>query len=140
MPPALVTIDIFGSVIDWREGLRADLAALGIPLDDRLFEEILADQERAEKSLVFQKYAEITAWSLARRLGVPPPEALAIGRRVGTWPLFPDAREALRAMLLKVPCVAMTNSDKAHGKQVEGDRGKQNRRTSDEQQALHCTA
>jgi 2-haloacid dehalogenase len=123
MLPALLTFDIFGTVIDWQEGLRAELAARGIPLDARLFDEVLADQERAEKSLVFQKYADIMAWSLAKRLGVPPPEALAIGRRIGTWPLFADARAALSDLLAKVPCVAMTNSDKIHGEQVEEQLG-----------------
>ena len=84
---------------------------------------MLADQERAEKSLVFQKYADIMAWSLARRLGVPPPAALAIGRRLGTWPLFADARAALGELLPKVPCVAMTNSDKIHGEQAQAQLG-----------------
>ena len=123
MPPALVTFDIFGTIIDWQEGMRADLARLGITLDSRLFEEVLADQERAEKALVFQTYAEIVAWSLSRRLGVPPPEALAIGRHAGTWPLFADASDSLRALAAHVPCVALTNSDRIHGAQVQKQLG-----------------
>jgi 2-haloacid dehalogenase len=123
MPPALVTFDIFGTIVDWQEGLRADLAKLGISLDSRMFEELLADQERAEKALVFQRYAEIVAWSLSRRLGVPPPEALAIGRGAGNWPLFADARESLRSLMERVPSVALTNSDRIHAEQVQRQLG-----------------
>jgi 2-haloacid dehalogenase len=123
MPPALATFDIFGTIVDWQEGLRADLAKLGISLDSRLFDIVLADQERAEKALVFQSYAEVVAWSLARRLGVPPPEALSIGRGAGNWPLFADARETLRALMARVPCVALTNSDRVHAAQVQRQLG-----------------
>ncbi len=123
MPPVLVTFDVFGTLVDWQAGLRADLARLGISLDSRLFDELLADQERAEKASVFQTYSEVLAWSLSRRLGVPPPEALAIGRSAGNWPLFADVRESLRALMERVPCVALTNSDRIHGAQVQRQLG-----------------
>jgi 2-haloalkanoic acid dehalogenase type II len=122
MRPALLTFDVFGTVVDWRAGLRADLAGLGRPLSDEDFERVLAAQE-ADESGPFRTYREVTAASLVRALELDADAADQIGREVGRWPLFTDAREALRALLGLVPCVAMTNSDRAHGEQVQEQLG-----------------
>ncbi|MCI0379809.1 MAG: hypothetical protein L0215_19690 [Gemmataceae bacterium] len=121
--PELMTFDIFGTVVDWRAGLRRDLAAEGIELSEPRFERLLADQERAERSHYFQKYADITTWSLVRTLGMPPKRVRHIGEQLGRWPLFPDAAEGLRLLLLHAPCVAITNSDMCHGDQVQEQLG-----------------
>ena len=47
----------------------------------------------------------------------------AVSARAGRWPLFDDAHEGLRRLMELAPCVAMTNSDRAHGKDVEGQLG-----------------
>jgi len=52
-------------------------------------------------------------------LALDPADADAIGEGVGRWPAYPDAPEALKAMMAAVPCVAMTNSDREHGAQVQ---------------------
>jgi putative hydrolase of the HAD superfamily len=61
--------------------------------------------------------------SLVDVLGLDPAAADAIGAAVGTWPLFPDSAGALRSLLEIAPCVAMTNSDRAHGEDVRAALG-----------------
>src|SRR5579871_4751678 len=118
MLPVLLTIDVFGTIVDWRSGLRADLAACGRPLGDEQFEEIINTQA-VMQSGAFRTYRDITAASLVQILGLDLTRADAIGRNVGRWPLFSDARAALRRLLQLVPCVAMTNSDLEHGERVQ---------------------
>jgi len=122
MQPLLLTIDVFGTVVDWQTGLAAALASPGITLTDKDFERILAAQE-VDETGPFHTYREITARSLKRALGLSVEIGDAIGRDVGKWPLFPDAREALRRLLAVTRCVAMTNSDRLHGDQVREQLG-----------------
>jgi 2-haloacid dehalogenase len=118
MKPVLLTFDIFGTVIDWQTGLKADMQAAGRPLQPGEFEAVLAAQDHGEAG-GFQPYRDITANSLVRVTGLEKTKADRIGQRIGRWPLFPEARDALRRLLRIVPCVAMTNSDRAHGEQAQ---------------------
>ncbi len=122
MAPSLLTFDVFGTLIDWRSGLRTDLGRLGRELTDADFERVLAAQE-ADESGPFRTYRAITAASLAAALGLDRAAADAIGQNVGRWPLFPDTRDALQELLALAPCVAMTNSDRLHGEQVQEQLG-----------------
>jgi 2-haloalkanoic acid dehalogenase type II len=122
MKPTLLTFDIFGTLIDWRAGLRADLAALGRTLSGDEFERVI-DAQAADEAGPFRTYGEITAASLAQVLGLDRAAADAVGGNVGRWPLFPDSREALRGLMTVAPCVAMTNSDRTHGEQVQEQLG-----------------
>jgi FMN phosphatase YigB (HAD superfamily) len=54
-----------------------------------------------------------------RELGVEPEAADRIGAELGRWPLFSDSPVGLKAMMALAPCVAMTNSDRAHGVAVQ---------------------
>ena len=122
MKPTLVTFDVFGTIVDWRRGLQADLADVGCPCSDALFARILAVQDRLEAGL-YRTYREITAASLVEAARLNADAADKIGQRVGQWPLYPDVRQALQRMLKLVPCIAMTNSDRIHGKQVQEQLG-----------------
>lgn len=116
--PALLTFDIFGTVLDWRRGLREAVAEHGASLDEETFDRVVDAQGAAEQGR-FRSYAAITAASLVQELALPVPAARAIGRTVGTWPLYEDARPGLARLLRLAPCVATTNSDGAHGEQVQ---------------------
>lgn len=122
MNPRVMTFDVFGTVLDWRTGLERDLASRGISLTEARFEAILAAQDRMEQE-GFRLYSEITQVSLQQVLGLGEPEAAEIAGHVGHWPLFPDSSRALHRLLDQVPCVAMTNSDRNHGEQVQGQLG-----------------
>lgn len=118
MLPRVLTFDIFGTVLDWRAGLASDLRLRGVELTSSNFEAILAVQERLEHER-FRPYADITSQSLTEVLALPAAEAEAIGTNVGHWPLYPDSMSALLRLIQRTPCIAMTNSDRAHGEQVQ---------------------
>ncbi|HEX5759195.1 MAG TPA: HAD-IA family hydrolase [Thermoanaerobaculia bacterium] len=120
--PALLTFDIFGTVVDWRRGLEAALRAEGIAPAPGDFDRTI-DLQAALEQERFRPYREITARSLVAALGVPQEAADRIGAAVGTWPLYPDAREGLRRLQALAPCAAMTNSDRAHGEQARAQLG-----------------
>jgi len=123
VPPALFTFDVFGTVLDWRAGLRASLAVRGRTLSDEDFERVVDRQGALEQEGPFLTYRETVARSLVDVLGLPADDADAIGREVGTWPAFPDSRAALIRLQRRAPCVAMTNSDRAHGADVQARLG-----------------
>jgi 2-haloacid dehalogenase len=120
--PRLFTFDIFGTVLDWRRGLQEAAAAAGYPLDDATFDRVI-DAQAVIEARAFRPYAEIVAESLERVIGMDADAARAIGRGAGTWPLYADSREALRRLKAVAPCAATTNSDVAHGDQVQAALG-----------------
>ena len=120
--PSLMTFDIFGTVLDWRQGLVDAAAAHGIDIDDKRFQAVIDHQARAESG-PYRSYAEIAADSLIQVLRMPKKAARTIAEEAGGWPLFPDAADGLRALMRIAPCVAMTNSDQSHGKQVQDQLG-----------------
>ena len=120
--PRLFTFDIFGTVVDWREGLLAAVRANGGKAGPAEFQAIIDHQADAERAS-YRPYAEIVAESLKRVLRMSRARARAIGDGAGGWPLFPDARDGLRRLLRMAPCVAMTNSDARHGSAVQRQLG-----------------
>ena len=101
--PSLITFDVFGTIIDWRTGLQADLAKAGCPCSDELFDRIIAAQAGFESG-PFRSYREITAASLIQIAGLDPTVADQIGQRVGHWPFFPDARAKRLCSALRRAC------------------------------------
>jgi 2-haloacid dehalogenase len=111
MKPALLTFDIFGTVIDWRRGLG------GADFDRLVDVQGELEQER------FRPYAEIVAESLVRVRRLDVISAARLAAEAGTWPLYPDSRQALRRMKHVAQIAATTNSDRAHGEQVQAQLG-----------------
>lgn len=120
--PTLLTFDIFGTVLDWRRGLVDAVAAHGVDMDDRRFQAVIDHQARAESG-PYRSYSDIAAESLVSVLRLPKKAAREIAEDAGEWPLYPDAADGLRALMRVAPCVAMTNSDQSHGKQVQDQLG-----------------
>jgi 2-haloalkanoic acid dehalogenase type II len=123
MPPALLTFDVFGTVLDWRRGLEGSLASRGISVGPGDFDRIVDRQGELERESPFRTYREITARSLVDVLRASAADADAIGAELGTWPPYPDSPAALRSLMAVAPCVAITNSDRAHGEQVQAGLG-----------------
>jgi 2-haloalkanoic acid dehalogenase type II len=117
--PALLSFDVFGTVLDWRSGLRADLLARGRTLSDAEFDAVVDRQGALEQEPPFRTYREITARSLVDVLGLDPDAADAIGAGVGGWPFYREAPAALLRLQRRAPCAALTNSDRAHGVAVQ---------------------
>ncbi|MEZ0231025.1 MAG: hypothetical protein ACAI25_20585, partial [Planctomycetota bacterium] len=116
--PALLTFDIFGTVLDWRAGHLRDAPSLGAEDFDRVVDR----QGVLEQEDPTRPYAEIVARSLIEA-GVAPERAREIGANAGRWPLFADSREGMRRLQGVAPCMALTNSDRAHGEQVQEQLG-----------------
>ncbi len=114
-----MTFDIFGTVVDWKTGLER---AMGGPLSEAAFSAVIDRQGELETE-GFRAYAEIVAQSLVDEAGLSADEAARIGAAAGTWPPFPDAAEALKRLRAIAPCAAITNSDLAHGAQVQAQLG-----------------
>jgi len=112
LAPALLTFDIFGTVLDWRKGVG-----------ESDFDRIVDVQGDLEQQQRFRTYTEIVAESLVRVRRVDVVTAAGIAAQAGNWPLFPDSRDALRRIRAVAPCVATTNSDRAHGEQVQAQLG-----------------
>jgi 2-haloacid dehalogenase len=111
MKPHILTFDVFGTVVDWRSGLG------GADFDRLIDVQGELEQER------FRPYAEIVAESLVRVRRLDVVTAARLGAEAGTWPLYPDSREALRRMQRSAKIAATTNSDRAHGEQVQAQLG-----------------
>ncbi len=118
MRPRLLTFDVFGTVIDWRRGLRDSLRFHGVELRDPDFDRVIDAQAEIEGGR-FRSYTSIVASSLVSVLDIPAATAQAIGEGIGHWPLYPDAREGMRRLRAIAPCVAITNSDAIHGRQAQ---------------------
>ena len=121
--PALLTFDVFGTVLDWRRGLAEALAPAGVVLDDALFDRIVDAQGALEARPPFRRYREIVAESLRTVCGLDAARADAIGAAAGTWPAYPDSAAALRHLLARARCAALTNSDRDHGEEVQARLG-----------------
>jgi 2-haloalkanoic acid dehalogenase type II len=122
MIPELLTFDIFGTVLDWRQGLRRSLLRHGVELGPLDFDRVI-DIQAGLESGSFRSYAPIVASSLVLALGIPLATARAIGEEAGSWPAYPDSRGALSRLRRIAPCVASTNSDQSHGRQVQRELG-----------------
>jgi 2-haloalkanoic acid dehalogenase type II len=114
MSIALLTFDIFGTVLDWRAGLAR--------LTDAQFEQAIDRQAELEQG-TWRSYTEIVARSLMSVAPFDAVTAARLGAEAGNWPLFADSAEALRKLRSVAPCQAITNSDKSHGEQVQAQLG-----------------
>jgi 2-haloalkanoic acid dehalogenase type II len=114
MSIALLTFDIFGTVLDWRTGLSR--------LTDEQFERAI-DRQGALEQGTWRSYTEIVAQSLLELGCFDAVSAARIGAEAGSWPLFADSAEALRKLRSVAPCAAVSNSDKSHGEQVQAQLG-----------------
>jgi len=120
--PRLFTFDIFGTVVDWREGLLSAVRSNRGKGGTEEFQAMIDAQAEAERAS-YRPYADLVADSIRTVLGMSPARARAIGQGAGEWPLFPDARDGLRRLLRIAPCIAMTNSDAHHGIAVQRQLG-----------------
>lgn len=94
------TFDCYGTLVDWREGIRRELARLfgearSGDLLDRYYR--LEPQVQASGDLAYRDVLARTLDAVAGEAGlaVPPAEEDALGASLPAWPVFPDVRDAL---------------------------------------------
>lgn len=117
--PVLLTFDVFGTVLDWRRGTLEAIARAGGSLPESRFDEVVDAQGRLEQATPGRPYRDVVAESLVEVAGLSPEAAAEIGATAGAWPLFADSAAALARLERAAPCGATTNSDRAHGEQVQ---------------------
>lgn len=107
LPPAWVTLDCYGTLVDWRAGLLGSLAPiLGTPpseTKDRFFRTYLAEERRVETG-PYRPYREVMAEALlaaAEITGIALPRSAAqeVPESIPEWPLFPDTSTSLREIV-----------------------------------------
>lgn len=121
-PPVLITFDIFGTVLNWYDGMKGSFLNKRLKLNREMFGRIIDFQGIAEQS-VFRKYTDISTDSLMKVAGMNPTDAAEISRNLGLWPLFPDSKDAIATMMKHCDCIAMSNSDLIHAEQVQRQLG-----------------
>jgi 2-haloacid dehalogenase len=94
------TFDCYGTLIDWKGGIRRALADVWPDADaDRLlarYHEIEPDVQAGRGIAYRQVMAEVLARiATAEGLVVPPGREDALGTSLPTWPPFPETRDAL---------------------------------------------
>ncbi len=116
-----LTFDCYGTLIDWESGIlgqiRPLLAAHGVPLPDdetllRTFGELESEAERGP----FRAYRSVltdVALGFGRVYGFQPTdeEVTRFAASVGSWPPFPDTREALGALKDRYRLAIVSNVD-----------------------------
>ena len=124
--PALLTFDIFGTVVDWRRGLVDACVAVGGVERDRAaaaFDAMVDAQGRLEQAMPGRRYRSIVAEAASVVLGIDSPLADAVAATVGRWPPYPDSAAALARLARVAPLVALTNSDADQGAEVRAALG-----------------
>jgi 2-haloacid dehalogenase len=95
-----LTFDCFGTLIDWRQGIRTTGELLFPGHGADFLDAYSALESEVEREAPFRRYREVLAETTrraARRLGldVRPDDALALASTIPYWPPFADVGPAL---------------------------------------------
>ena len=116
-----LTFDCYGTLIDWEQGILAELKALTAPKglsEDEILEAFGAEESRCEAATPDKPYPSILAdvyRALGQRWALPVSQVapIAFGGAVGRWPAFPDSAEALAHLKQHFKLVILSNVDRA---------------------------
>jgi 2-haloacid dehalogenase len=95
------TFDCYGTLVDWRAGIRAELERLfGEGEGERMLERYHEIEPRIQREQPQERYRAVMATvlaELATEAGaeVAPEDADALGRSLPGWPVFPEVPEEL---------------------------------------------
>jgi 2-haloacid dehalogenase len=113
------TFDCYGTLVDWRAGIRAELSRLfGEAEAERLLERYHDVEPRVQRERPGASYRDVMASVLEelateRGVALPPEERDSLGRSLPGWPVFPEVPDALaEARSRGWKLAALTNSDR----------------------------
>jgi 2-haloacid dehalogenase len=114
----VVTMDCYGTLIDWETGILAALRAAhtGWPAgDDELLERFAIHEAEAERG-DYRPYRDVLALAIrgiGADLGVPLSDDAVrrFSESVSAWPPFPDSADALRRLSRRFRMGIITNCD-----------------------------
>jgi 2-haloalkanoic acid dehalogenase type II len=130
----LLSFDIYGTLIDWEEGIYASL----LPLISKLpsssphhpsnnttsqtrhfllseYTKLEQSIQKEEPTLTYPLVLTKIYTQLATTLSIPidPQEATSFGTAIGSWPAFPDTVAAMQSLSKHYKLVVLSNVDKA---------------------------
>lgn len=115
------TFDCFGTLVDWRRGMReALLRTPDLQGSEARAEALIAAREAAEQDLQrgpFLEYREIltrsisAAWRTVLQRDLPPDQARDFADAQAQWPAFPDSPAALQRLGAMAPLALLSNCD-----------------------------
>lgn len=130
-----LTLDCYGTLIDWRAGIEAALkrSFREVPVGGKALLDAYLEAEKQEEAS-YKKYGDVlrnSALRLSRSLGfeASPSAADAFAASLPAWPAFPDTRKALRDLgrngyrryiLSNVDTDLLQRTIANHGLEVEG--------------------
>ncbi len=115
-----LTLDCYGTLIDWERGLLSALGPLleghGVALNENEVLSLFAQVEARIEGEGFRPYRDVltgTLEAIAAHYNFVPTaaERLAFPRSLGQWSPFPDSVDALRRLSEKYTLVVLTNCD-----------------------------
>jgi 2-haloacid dehalogenase len=97
------TFDCYGTLIDWRSGIRATMARLWPTSDADALLTLYHQLEPAVQAGRSIRYRDVMSEALANvaaiaHLELPAEEADALGASLPAWPVFPEVRATLREL------------------------------------------
>jgi 2-haloacid dehalogenase len=100
MPDRWATFDCYGTLIDWRAGIEAELERLFGPEESRRLLERYLELELEVQRGEFRLYAEVLGLTLERlvreeELALPEGEEPALARSLPSWRAFPEVPDTL---------------------------------------------
>jgi 2-haloacid dehalogenase len=117
--PRWATFDVYGTLVDWRAGIRAELERLFPGADGaQLLERYHAVEPGVQRERPDAPYRDVMAAVLAELASeagaeLPASERDALGRALPGWPVFPEVPAALaEARGRDWMLAALTNSDR----------------------------
>lgn len=116
----VLTFDCYGTLIDWETGLREAIRSAfpsAAPNPLALFFDAYLRHEMAVEAGPFRIYRNVVAEAAERAaaelgLALPRQAAHRLGASVGTWPPFPDTREALQSLRHRCRLGILSNVDR----------------------------
>lgn len=102
-PARWITFDCFGTLVDWRHGIRTSAELIAPGHGAQLLVEFGRQEPAVQGENPRMRYRLVLAEALRRacaRLGVPLHEddAVVLGDTIGFWPVFPEVRTALTGL------------------------------------------
>jgi 2-haloalkanoic acid dehalogenase type II len=119
----LLSFDVYGTLVDWEEGI---CAALQVTLDRysvqfkrdhllKLFEDLEHEHEAKAPGMLYSELLAAVHPALIEKLGLPSPTAeenKRFGEAVAHWPVFPDTLDALKRLSKHYKLVVVSNVDR----------------------------
>ena len=121
---SLLSFDVYGTLIDWEQGIMMALKPLFAKNPERgltakhvleTYKELERTQQHHTPDMVYSQLLATIHPVLAAKLGLPEPsveESVQFGQSIGSWAAFPDTVDALKRLSKTYKLVPLSNVDR----------------------------